>query len=56
MHEVTNGNQVQRIESKIGKQGGEAANLKGLLPHWGSQFVWQMVCLPVSLIRKGEWQ
>ena len=52
MRKVAKGNQEQNMESEMWKRGGEAANLKGLLPHWGSQFVWQMVCLPVSSIRK----
>ena len=52
MRKVADGNQVQKMESKMEKRGGEAANLKGLLPHWGSQFVWQTVCPPMSSIRK----
>jgi len=54
MRKVADSNQVQKMESKMGKREGEAANLKGLLPHWGSQFVWQTYGLPVSSIRKDK--
>jgi len=43
MREVAEGNQEQNMESEIRKRGCEAANLKGLLPHWGSHFVAQTV-------------
>ena len=53
MRKVAKGNQVQNIESKMEKRGCEAANLKGLLPHWGSHFV-ALTVSPCREFRKEE--
>jgi len=53
MRKVAKGNQVQNIESKMEKRGCEAANLKGLLPHWGSHFV-ALTGSPCREFRKEE--
>ena len=53
MYLVAEGNQVQNMESKMEKRGCEAANLKGLLPHWGSHFVVLIVSLCHEFEKEG---